>query len=401
VIAMELHKLDEVKVKGKRVLVRVDFNVPLTSDGEVADDTRINAAIPTITHLMKNGAKIILVSHLGRPKGQRKPELSLVPVAKRLANILRKEVLFVPDVIGEEVEMAVSSLEEGDVLMLENVRFYPEEEKNDPEFARKLASLGDIFVSDAFSVAHRAHASNVGVAQYLKAYAGFLMIKEIENLGMLLDPSDELRPYYVIMGGAKVSDKIGVIDNILDKVDGLFIGGGMVFTFLKAKGYEIGRSLLEEDYIEYAKEVMKKAEETGKKIVLPTDIVVADSIDADTGEVVPVDAIPADKMGLDIGPESIELFKKELADGKLVFWNGPMGVFEKDAFAEGTKAIAEYLAQKCEKGEMKVVLGGGDSAAAAHKFGVADKYTHVSTGGGASLKFLEGKTLPGIQVLYW
>jgi len=401
VIAMEIHRVDEVKVKGKRVLVRVDFNVPLTSDGDVADDTRINAAIPTITHLMKNGAKVILVSHLGRPKGQRKPELSLVPVAKRLANILRKEVLFVPDVIGEEVEMAVSSLEEGDVLMLENVRFYPEEEKNDPEFARKLASLGDIFVSDAFSVAHRAHASNVGVAQYLKAYAGFLMIKEIENLGMLLDPSDELRPYYVIMGGAKVSDKIGVIDNILDKVDGLFIGGGMVFTFLKAKGYEIGKSLLEEDYIEYAKEVMEKAEKTGKKIVLPTDIVVADSIDADTGEVVPVDAIPADKIGLDIGPKSIELFKKELADGKLVFWNGPMGVFEKDAFAEGTKAIAEYLAERCEKDEMKVVLGGGDSAAAAHKFGVADKYTHVSTGGGASLKFLEGKTLPGIQVLYW
>ncbi len=400
-IVMKFHKLDEVDVKGLRVLVRVDFNVPLTNDGEVADDTRINAALPTIKYLMKNGAKIILVSHLGRPKGERKAELSLVPVAKRLANLIRKEVLFVPDVIGEEVEMAVSSLENGDILMLENVRFYAEEEKGDPEFARKLASLGDVFVSDAFSVAHRSHASNVGVAQYLKAYAGFLMIKEIENLSMLLKPDNTLRPYYVVMGGAKVSDKIGVIDNILDKVDGLFIGGGMVFTFLKALGYEVGRSLLEEDYIEYSRNVIDKAKEQGKKIVLPTDIVVADSLDAESGEVVPVESIPADKMGLDIGPQSIELFKRELEDGKLVFWNGPMGVFEKTLFEEGTKSLAIFLANMAESGKAKVVLGGGDSAAAAHKFGVADKYTHVSTGGGASLKFLEGKVLPGIKVLYW
>ena len=400
-ITMEiLHKIDEVKVKGLRVLVRVDFNVPLTSDGEVADDTRIKAALPTIKYLMKEGAKVILVSHLGRPKGQRKPEYSLVPVAKRLANLLRKEVLFVPDVIGEEVEMAVSSLENGDVLMLENVRFYPEEEANDSEFARKLASLGDIFVSDAFSVAHRAHASNVGVAQYLKAYAGFLMVKEIESLGMLLDPTDELRPYYVILGGAKVSDKIGVIDNLLDKVDGIFVGGGMAFTFLKAMGYEIGKSLLESDYISYAKNVMQKAKDEGKKFILPVDVVVASSIDDAEGEVVSVENIPSDKIGLDIGPESIELFKKELSDASLVFWNGPMGVFEKEPFAAGTREIALYLAELCSNGA-KVVLGGGDSAAAAHKFNVADKYTHVSTGGGASLKFLEGKTLPGIKVLYW
>ena len=400
-IKMEiLHKIDEVKVKGLRVLVRVDFNVPLTSDGEVADDTRIRAALPTIEYLMKEGAKVILVSHLGRPKGQRKPEYSLVPVAKRLANLLRKEVLFVPDVIGEEVEMAVSSLENGDVLMLENVRFYPEEEANDSEFARKLASLGDIFVSDAFSVAHRSHASNVGVAQYLKAYAGFLMVKEIESLGMLLDPTDDLRPYYVILGGAKVSDKIGVIDNLLDKVDGIFVGGGMAFTFLKAMGYEIGKSLLESDYISYAKEVMQKAKDEGKKFILPVDVVVANSLDDTSGDVVSVENIPADKIGLDIGPASIELFKKELSDASLVFWNGPMGVFEKEPFAAGTREIALYLAELCGKGA-KVVLGGGDSAAAAHKFDVADKYTHVSTGGGASLKFLEGKTLPGIKVLYW
>ena len=400
-MSMRLHKVDEVEVKNKRVLVRVDFNVPLTSDGNVADDTRINAAVPTIKYLIKNGAKVILVSHLGRPKGVRKPELSLVPVAKRLANILRKEVLFVPDVVGDEVQMAISSLEPGDVLMLENVRFYKEEEENNPEFARKLASLADIFVSDAFSVAHRAHASNVGVASYLKAYAGFLMIKEIENLGMLLQPSNEDRPYYVVMGGAKVSDKIGVIDNILDKVDGLFIGGGMVFTFLKAKGYDVGKSILEEDYIDYAKSVMEKAQQSNKKIVLPVDIVVADSPDAEEYEIVPIDSIPSDKMGLDIGPKSISLFINEISDGKLVFWNGPMGVFEKDLFANGTKELLKHLAEKCTKGEMKVILGGGDSAAAAHKFGVADKFTHVSTGGGASLKFLEGKTLPGIKVLYW
>lgn len=400
-MSMKLHKVDEVEVKNKRVLVRVDFNVPLTNDGNVADDTRVNAAIPTIKYLIKNGAKVILVSHLGRPKGARRPELSLVPVAKRLANILRKEVLFVPDVIGDEVQMAISSLEPGDVLMLENVRFYKEEEENNLEFARKLASLADIFVSDAFSVAHRSHASNVGVASYLKAYAGFLMTKEIENLSMLLKPSDENRPYYVVMGGAKVSDKIGVIDNILDKVGGLFIGGGMVFTFLKAKGYDVGNSILEEDYVDYAKDVMEKAQQSNKKIILPVDIVVADGPDAEEYEIVSIDRIPTDKMGLDIGPESISLFINEISDGKLVFWNGPMGVFEKDLFANGTKELLKYLAEKCRKGEMKVILGGGDSAAAAHKFGVADKFTHVSTGGGAALKFLEGKILPGIKVLYW
>ncbi len=395
--------LEEIKdLSGKRVLLRVDFNVPLkkNEDGEieVADDTRIVAALPTIEYLVDKGAKVIILSHLGRPKGKRVEELSLLPVAKHLAQLMRRAVMFAPEAIGEAAEMAVKGLEPGDVLILENVRFYPGEEKNDPEFARKLASYGDVFVSDAFSVAHRAHASNVGVATYLKAYAGYLMIKEIEHLGMLLDPKD--RPYYVLLGGAKVSDKIGVINNLLDKVDGLFIGGGMAFTFLKALGKDIGRSLVEEDYIDYAAEVMEKAKNLGKKFVLPVDVVVGDSPDANEASVTSVDAIPADKMGLDIGPESVELFKREMADGRLFFWNGPMGVFENPLFAKGTEELAHYLAELCQNGA-KVVIGGGDSAAAVKKFEDPKRFTHISTGGGASLKFVEGKKLPGIEVLKW
>lgn len=385
--------VEDVDVKNKCVLVRVDFNVPL-ADGVISDDTRIKAALPTIKYLIDNNAKTILVSHLGRPKGQVKAELKMDPVAKRLGELLNKEVLKIDVCVGDAAKKAVEDMQLGDVLLLENVRFYPEETKNDPEFAKKLAELADLFVNDAFGTAHRAHASTVGVAKYLPAVAGFLMKKEIEMLSKVL--FDPVRPFVAILGGAKVSDKIGVINNLLDKVDCLIIGGGMANTFLKANGIKVANSLVEEDKLELAKELQEKAKEKGVKLLLPLDAVVAPSIKA-TGGIgeVPVDQVPGDCMILDIGTKTAELFAKEVKTASTVVWNGPMGVFEKEAFAKGTEALARALADS----KAISVVGGGDTAAAIKKLGVTDKITHVSTGGGASLEFLEGKELPGIAVL--
>ena len=385
--------VEDVDVKNKCVLVRVDFNVPL-ADGVISDDTRIKAALPTIKYLIDNNAKTILVSHLGRPKGQVKAELKMDPVAKRLGELLNKEVLKIDVCVGDAAKKAVEDMQLGDVLLLENVRFYPEETKNDPEFAKKLAELADLFVNDAFGTAHRAHASTVGVAKYLPAVAGFLMKKEIEMLSKVL--FDPVRPFVAILGGAKVSDKIGVINNLLDKVDCLIIGGGMANTFLKANGIKVANSLVEEDKLELAKELQEKAKEKGVKLLLPLDAVVAPSIKA-TGGIgeVPVDQVPGDCMILDIGTKTAELFAKEVKTAGTVVWNGPMGVFEKEAFAKGTEALARALADS----KAISVVGGGDTAAAIKKLGVTDKITHVSTGGGASLEFLEGKELPGIAVL--
>lgn len=385
--------VEDVDVKNKCVLVRVDFNVPL-ADGVISDDTRIKAALPTIKYLIDNNAKTILVSHLGRPKGQVKAELKMDPVAKRLGELLNKEVLKIDVCVGDAAKKAVEDMQLGDVLLLENVRFYPEETKNDPEFAKKLAELADLFVNDAFGTAHRAHASTVGVAKYLPAVAGFLMKKEIEMLSKVL--FDPVRPFVAILGGAKVSDKIGVINNLLDKVDCLIIGGGMANTFLKANGIKVANSLVEEDKLELAKELQEKAKEKGVKLLLPLDAVVALSIEA-TGGIgeVPVDQVPGDCMILDIGTKTAELFAKEVKTAGTVVWNGPMGVFEKEAFAKGTEALARALADS----KAISVVGGGDTAAAIKKLGVTDKITHVSTGGGASLEFLEGKELPGIAVL--
>jgi len=385
--------VEDVDVKNKCVLVRVDFNVPL-ADGVISDDTRIKAALPTIKYLIDNNAKTILVSHLGRPKGQVKAELKMDPVAKRLGELLNKEVLKIDVCVGDAAKKAVEDMQLGDVLLLENVRFYPEETKNDPEFAKKLAELADLFVNDAFGTAHRAHASTVGVAKYLPAVAGFLMKKEIEMLSKVL--FDPVRPFVATLGGAKVSDKIGVINNLLDKVDCLIIGGGMANTFLKANGIKVANSLVEEDKLELARELQEKAKEKGVKLLLPLDAVVAPSIKA-TGGIgeVPVDQVPGDCMILDIGTKTAELFAKEVKTAGTVVWNGPMGVFEKEAFAKGTEALARALADS----KAISVVGGGDTAAAIKKLGVTDKITHVSTGGGASLEFLEGKELPGIAVL--
>ena len=385
--------VEDVDVKNKCVLVRVDFNVPL-ADGVISDDTRIKAALPTIKYLIDNNAKTILVSHLGRPKGQVKAELKMDPVAKRLGELLNKEVLKIDVCVGDAAKKAVEDMQLGDVLLLENVRFYPEETKNDPEFAKELAELADLFVNDAFGTAHRAHASTVGVAKYLPAVAGFLMKKEIEMLSKVL--FDPVRPFVATLGGAKVSDKIGVINNLLDKVDCLIIGGGMANTFLKANGIKVANSLVEEDKLELAKELQEKAKEKGVKLLLPLDAVVALSIEA-TGGIgeVPVDQVPGDCMILDIGTKTAELFAKEVKTAGTVVWNGPMGVFEKEAFAKGTEALARALADS----KAISVVGGGDTAAAIKKLGVTDKITHVSTGGGASLEFLEGKELPGIAVL--
>ncbi|MCL0052210.1 phosphoglycerate kinase [Peptococcaceae bacterium] len=390
---MAKKSVEDVDVKNKYVLVRVDFNVPL-ANGVISDDTRIKAALPTIKYLIDNNAKTILVSHLGRPKGQVKAELKMDPVAKRLGELLNKEVLKIDVCVGDAAKKAVEDMQLGDVLLLENVRFYPEETKNDPEFAKKLAELADLFVNDAFGTAHRAHASTVGVAKYLSAVAGFLMKKEIEMLSKVL--FDPVRPFVATLGGAKVSDKIGVINNLLDKVDYLIIGGGMANTFLKANGIKVANSLVEEDKLELAKELQEKAKEKGVKLLLPLDAVVAPSIKA-TGGIgeVPVDQVPGDCMILDIGTKTAELFAKEVKTAGTVVWNGPMGVFEKEAFAKGTEALARALADS----KAISVVGGGDTAAAIKKLGVTDKITHVSTGGGASLEFLEGKELPGIAVL--
>lgn len=390
-----LNKLtvSDLDMAGKRVLVRVDFNVPL-QDGEVADDSRIRAALPTIEYLRRQGARVILVSHLGRPKGQVVEELRMAPVARRLGELLGCQVKTVPACIGPEVERAAAALADGDVLLLENVRFYPGEEKNDPEFARQLASIAEAFVNDAFGTAHRAHASTVGVAKLLPAAAGFLMQRELEFLGRLLEEPE--RPFLAILGGAKVSDKIGVIRNLLPKVDSLAIGGGMAYTFLKAKGYEVGRSLVDEERIGLAKELMDEARRHGVNLLLPVDVVVADKFAEDANrKVVEVEEIPADWQGLDIGPKTRRLFAREIERARTIVWNGPMGVFEWAPFAEGTEDVARAMAGS---GAVTIV-GGGDSASAVAQYGFTDKMSHVSTGGGASLEFLEGKELPGIAAL--
>ncbi|KGP72875.1 phosphoglycerate kinase [Pontibacillus yanchengensis Y32] len=389
----EKKSIQDVDVKGKKVFCRVDFNVPM-QDGEVTDDSRIRAAIPTIQYLIEQGAKVILASHLGRPKGEAVEELRLDPVAKRLSNLMDRTVTKTDEAYGSEVDEAISQMESGDVLLLENVRFYPGEEKNDAELAKQFANLADVYVNDAFGAAHRAHASTEGIAHHIPAVAGYLMEKELRVLGNALQDPD--RPFTAIIGGAKVKDKIGVIDNLIDKVDNLIIGGGLAYTFVKAQGYEIGKSLLEEDKIETAKEYMQKAEEKGVNFVMPVDVIVGDdfSNDANT-QTVDIDSIPADWEAMDIGPKTIEKYSDIVKNSKLVIWNGPMGVFELETFAKGTKGVAEALGQT----EGYTVIGGGDSAAAVEKFGYSDQMDHMSTGGGASLEFMEGKDLPGVVAL--
>ncbi|MBY0123829.1 phosphoglycerate kinase [Bacillus sp. S/N-304-OC-R1] len=391
---MNKKSVKDVELKGKRVFCRVDFNVPM-EDGKVTDETRIRAALPTIKYLIEQGAKVILASHLGRPKGKVVEELRLTPVASRLSELLGKEVKKADEAYGDTVKDIISALGEGDVLLLENVRFYPGEEKNDPELAQAFAQLADIYVNDAFGAAHRAHASTEGIAHYLPAVSGLLMEKELSVLGKAL--SNPERPFTAIIGGAKVKDKIDVIENLLDKVDNLIIGGGLAFTFVKAKGYEIGNSLLEEDKIELAKSFMQKAEEKGVKFYMPIDAVVADEFSQNANaKTVEINEIPEGWMALDIGPKTADLYSDVIHGSKLVIWNGPMGVFEWSKFANGTRTVAETLA---EANEAYSVIGGGDSAAAVEKFFLADRMDHISTGGGASLEFMEGKALPGVVAL--
>lgn len=382
----------DIDIKGKKVLVRVDFNVPLNGE-TVTDDTRIRAALPTINYLLENGAAVILMSHLGRPKGKKDPKYSLRPVALHLHELLGKPVEMAPDCIGEEVQKMAAALQPGQVLLLENVRFYPQETDNDPQFAKDLASLAEIYVNDAFGAAHRAHASTTGVAQYLPAVAGFLMEKELRELGQLLDNPQS--PFVVLLGGAKVSDKIGVMQNLIGKADYLLVGGGMAFPFLKVQGLEIGKSLCDGD-LSVPQGILEKAKGTKTQIVLPVDVVVAEELVEDAPhQVVDVEAIPADKMGLDIGPKTVEKFGQIIASAKTIFWNGPMGVFEKKPFDQGTRAVAQAVADS----QARSVVGGGDSVAALTQAGLAAKITHVSTGGGASLEFIEGRQLPGVEAL--
>jgi len=389
--------IDDLKLKDKRVLVRVDFNVPLNEKKEVADDTRIVESLPTIKKILNDGGKAILMSHLGRPKGK-DPNLSLAPVAKRLEKLLGKPVKFVDDCIGEKVEKAVSGLKSSECLLLENLRFYPQEEKNDPEFAKSLAKWGEVYINDAFGTAHRAHASTEGVTKYIKeCAAGYLMQKELKYLGMAL--AQPKRPFIAILGGAKISGKIDVIKNLLDKVDTLLIGGGMAFTFYKAMGKEIGSSILEGDKVELAKEILAEAEKKKVDLELPDDFIIAPEAKEDTStKVVNKDNIPVGWKGLDIGPETLKLFREKIENAKTVVWNGPMGVFEVDKFSKGTIGVADQLARITRKGATTIV-GGGDSVAALAKVNLEKEMTHVSTGGGASLEFLEGKTLPGVAAL--
>lgn len=395
---MKKLSIDKVELKGKRVLVRVDFNVPLDENLNITDDTRIVESLPTIKKIIAEGGKAILMSHLGRPKGGPNPKYSLKPTVKRLGELLGKEVKLAPDCIGAETKVMVDTMKDGDVIILENVRFHPEEEKNDPAFAKQLAELGDVYINDAFGSAHRAHASTEGITKFIKiSAAGYLMQKELDYLGDAI--TNPKRPYVAILGGAKISGKIDVINNLLDKVDTLIVGGGMAFTFYKAMGKEIGTSLLEAEKVDLANEVLENAKKSGIKFLLPKDIVVASEFKNDSpATIVSIDSIPADKMGLDIGPETIKLFSDELMNAKTIVWNGPMGVFEMDNFAKGTFAIAKVLADATLKGAI-TIIGGGDSAAAIAKAGLKDKVSHVSTGGGASLEFLEGKVLPGVAAL--
>jgi phosphoglycerate kinase len=391
---MNKKTLEDFEINGQRVLVRVDFNVPIDQDGRITDDTRIRAALPTIHYLLDRGAKVVLVSHLGRPKGKVDKKYSLSPAAKRLSELVGKSVILADDCVGNSAQKAVDAMVSGDIVMLENVRFYAEEEKNDPNFAKKLAKLADIFINDAFGTAHRLHASTAGVAKYLPSGAGFLIKKELDTMGRALEVPD--RPFLAILGGAKVSDKIGVIENLLSKVDSLLIGGGMAFTFLKSLGYEVGRSLLEKDKVDLARQLLESAKNRGVDIVLPEDVVVAKELRQGTEyKTVSIEQIPEDMMGLDIGKVSQEKFANVIKKAKTIIWNGPMGVFEIDDFAEGTLTVARELAES----QAVTIIGGGDSAAAVEKLGYAEKMTHISTGGGASLKFLEGKELPGIAAL--
>ncbi|WP_102412168.1 phosphoglycerate kinase [Beduinella massiliensis] len=387
--------IEDIQVSGKKVLVRCDFNVPLDANKNITDENRIKGALPTIQYLIDHGAKVILCSHLGRPKGEFNMKYSLAPVAARLTQLLGKEVKLAKDVVGEDAQKLASELKDGDVMMLENVRFHKEEEKNDPEFAKQLASLAEVYVNDAFGTAHRAHASTEGVAHLLHpAVAGFLIGKELAIMGKALENPD--RPFVAILGGAKVSDKIGVINNLLDKVDTLIIGGGMSYTFQKALGGKIGKSLLEEDKVELAKELMEKAKQKGVKLLLPVDNEAGNDFSNDTMRItVHSKEIPDGFEGMDIGPKTQVIFANEIANAKTVVWNGPMGVFEFENFATGTRAIAKAMAE-CDG---VTIIGGGDSAAAVEQMGFAKKVTHVSTGGGASLEYLEGKTLPGVAAL--
>ena len=386
--------IHDVDVKGKKVLLRCDFNVPQNKEtGEITSDKRIVAAIPTIKALLDNGAAVIACSHLGKPKGEWKTKLTLAPVAKRLSELLGQEVIFASDIIGDDAKAKAAALQPGQIMLLENLRFDIREEKNGADFSKALADMAEIFVSDAFGTVHRAHASTAGVAAYLPAYSGLLVDKELSIMGKALD--DPKRPFVAVLGGAKVSDKIAVINNLLEKADTIIIGGGMAYTFMKAQGYEIGKSLLESDRLDYAKDMIKKAEEKGVKFLLPVDNYCAAEFSADAEPVLVDGSIPAELMGMDIGPKTVETFSAAVKGAGTIVWNGPMGVFEFDAFANGTKAMAKALA---ESGAVTIV-GGGDSAAAVEKLGFADKITHISTGGGASLEFLEGKELPGVACL--
>lgn len=397
---MNKKTVDDVQVKGKKVLVRCDFNVPI-KDGKITDETRINGALPTIEKLVADGAKVILCSHMGKPKGQVVESLSLAPVAKRLSEKLGKEVVFADDdnVVGENAKAAVANMQDGDVVLLQNTRFRPEETKNEKNFSEELASLAEVFVNDAFGSAHRAHCSTVGVTEFLSpCVSGYLLAKELDFLGNAID--NPVRPLVAILGGAKVSDKLNVISTLLEKCDTLIIGGGMAYTFLKAKGYEVGTSLVDDDKIDYCKDMIEKAEKLGKTMLLPVDTVVASEfpspIDAEIAvETVPSNAIPADKMGLDIGEKTRELFADTVKSAKTVVWNGPMGVFENPILAKGTVAVAQALADT----DATTIIGGGDSAAAVNTLGFGDKMSHISTGGGASMEFLEGKVLPGCAAL--
>ena len=390
---MVLNTINEADLKGKRVLIRVDFNVPL-KDGVVTDNTRIKAALPTIKYILDNGASLVVMTHLGRPKGQKNPAYSLAPVAKEFEKLLGSKVTLASDVIGPEVKKEVEALKPGEVLLLENVRFYAEEEKNDEAFAKELASYGDIYCNDAFGTAHRAHASTEGVSHYLPSYAGFLIEKEVKFMAPILENPE--KPLVAIIGGSKVSSKITVLESLVRTCDTIVIGGGMAYTFLKVQGHEIGKSLVEDDYLETAKNFLAKAAEKGVKVILPVDHVAAAAFD-ENAEPVAVDSvdIPDDLMGMDIGPKTTAAIVEAVKDAKSVVWNGPMGVFEFAAFAKGTEEVAKALAAS----DATTVVGGGDSVAAINKFGLADRISHVSTGGGASLEFLEGKELPGIKAL--
>lgn len=388
--------LKDFNFAGKRVLVRCDFNVPMDENGSITDDIRIRSSLPTIDYLIQQGAKVILMSHLGRPKGEANKKYTLEPVASRLKELLNKEVIFADDdnVVSNTVKKQVEAMEDGDVLLLQNTRFRKEEEKNEENFSKDLAGLGEIYVNDAFGTSHRGHASNVGVSTYLPSAVGFLVEKEISIMGKALESPD--RPFVAILGGAKVSDKIGVIENLINKVDTIIVGGGMAYTFLKAQGHEIGKSLLEEDKINLAKDLLQKAEENNVKLILPVDVVVAKEFKNDTEfKTVKIEEIPEDMMGLDIGEESIKLFSDIIKNAKTVIWNGPMGVFEMENFKKGTDAVARAMAET----RGITIVGGGDSASAVEKSGYGDKMTHISTGGGASLELLEGKVLPGIDAI--